>query len=94
MLGVTFGIICLLFVVIIRLAIVNKRKSRAKLDISEPVHENTPPPANHIEAPTLERSDSMDRIEVVRFNPLRSRDFATCTLRSDIGNRSLQNYYG
>lgn len=93
-LGVAVGVISLLFLVIIRLAIVNKRKSRAKLDVSEPVHEDHPAPSNHIEAPTLERSDSVDRIEVVRFNPMRSRDFATCTLRSDIGNRSLTNYYG
>ena len=93
-LGVLFGLICLLFLVIIRLAIINKRKSRAKLDVSEPVHEDHPGPSNHIEVPTLERSDSVDRIDVVRFNPTRSRDFATCTLRSDIGNRSLTNYYG
>ncbi|XP_060605574.1 uncharacterized protein LOC132758078 isoform X2 [Ruditapes philippinarum] len=93
-LGVAFGIISILFLVIIRLAIVNKRKSKAKLDISEPAHIDHPPPSNHIEAPTLERTDSVDRIEVVRFNPMRSRDFATCTLRSDIGNRSLTNYYG
>lgn len=93
-LGVAFGVISILFVVIIRLAIMNKRKSKARLDVSEPVHEDHPAPANHIEAPTLERTDSVDRIEVVRFNPMRSRDFATCTLRSDIGNRSLTNYYG
>ncbi|XP_045197198.2 uncharacterized protein LOC123551946 isoform X2 [Mercenaria mercenaria] len=93
-LGVAFGIISLLFLVIIRLAIVNKRKSKAKLDITEPTHADHPAPSNHIEAPTLERTDSVDRIEVVRFNPMRSRDFATCTLRSDIGNRSLTNYYG
>lgn len=94
MLGVAFGIISLLFLVIIRLALINKRKSRAKLDVSEPAHADHPAPSNHIEAPTLERSDSIDRIDVVRFNPMRSRDFATCTLRSDIGNRSLTNYYG
>lgn len=93
-LGVAFGIISLLFLVIIRLSIVNKRKSKAKLDISEPAHADHPAPSNHIEAPTLERTDSMDRIEVVRFNPMHSRDFATCTLRSDIGDRSLTNYYG
>ncbi|XP_052244508.1 protein eva-1-like [Dreissena polymorpha] len=93
-LGVTFGVISLLFLVIIRLAIINKRKSRAKLDVSEPAHENHAAPSNHIEAPTLERTESVDRIEVVRFNPMRSRDFATCTLRSDIGDRSLTNYYG
>ena len=93
-LGVAFGIISLLFLVIIRLAIINKRKSRSSLDVSEPAHEDHPAPANHIEAPTLERTDSIDRINVVRFNPMGRRDFATCTLRSDIGNRSLTNYYG
>ncbi|XP_052811001.1 uncharacterized protein LOC128238790 isoform X2 [Mya arenaria] len=93
-LGVAFGVISLLFLVIIRLAIINKRKSRAKLDVSEPVHENHTIPSNHIEVPTLDRTDSLDRIEVVRFNPMHSRDFATCTLRSDIGDRSLTNYYG
>jgi len=96
-LGVAFGVISLLFLVIIRLAIINKRKSRAKLDVSEPVHENHTTSMSRIEVPTLERTDrtdSLDRIEVVRFNPMRSRDFATCTLRSDIGDRSLTNYYG
>ncbi|KAK3603551.1 hypothetical protein CHS0354_027975 [Potamilus streckersoni] len=92
-LGVSCGVICLLLLVIIRLAMDSRRKAKAKLDISEPVHPEHTPPPNHLEAPTLERSDSVDRIEVVRFTP-RHRDFATCTLRSDIGNRSLTNYYG
>ncbi|KAL3884224.1 hypothetical protein ACJMK2_030442 [Sinanodonta woodiana] len=92
-LGVSFGVICLLLLVIIRLIIDSRRKAKARLDISEPIHPEHSSPSNHLEAPTLERSDSVDRIEVVRFTP-RHRDFATCTLRSDIGNRSLTNYYG
>lgn len=67
--GGCFGIICLLIVVVIKLIIRNKRQRNTKLDVTDPIHSNPPPPANHTDVPTMSRTDSVDRIEVVRFEP-------------------------
>ncbi|XP_063403262.1 protein eva-1-like isoform X2 [Mytilus trossulus] len=67
--GVCVGIICLLIVVVIKLIIRNKHQRKSKLDVTDPVHCNPPPPLNHTEVPTMSRTDSVDRIEVVRFEP-------------------------
>ncbi|KAK3099033.1 hypothetical protein FSP39_025432 [Pinctada imbricata] len=91
MLGVFGGLIFLLIVIIIRLIIRNKQQRRTKLDVTDPVHANAIPPENHIEAPTLSRHDSMDRIEVVRFEP-RSTLMRASLLDSN-GDRSLNHYY-
>ncbi|OWF37651.1 uncharacterized protein LOC110467191 isoform X1 [Mizuhopecten yessoensis] len=114
-LGVCFGIISLLLIVVIKLMINNRRKKRVKLDITDPTHSHFLPPPNHLDTPTLSRADSIDRIEIVRFEPRSTlrrdrdatlrRDFeshiplrtdfeAEDTLRSDPGDRSLNNYYG
>ncbi|KAL5009573.1 hypothetical protein ScPMuIL_011878 [Solemya velum] len=85
--GVCLGLIIVLLAVVIKLMILNKRHRRAKLDVTEPTHSQHASPSNHLEAPVLERADSLDRIEVVRFSP-------RGTLRTDPGNRSLSNYYG
>ncbi|XP_059171433.1 uncharacterized protein LOC131952683 isoform X2 [Physella acuta] len=90
-LGVAFGIIVILVVVLIKVCCNFRRNIRARLDVSEPTHRSAHI-NNHssLDAPMLEHSDSMDRIEVVRFSPrntLRS-------LRSNSHNRDLVNYYG
>ena len=89
--GISAGLILLLFVIIIKLIIRNKRQRRTKLDVTDPIHINSVPPENHIEAPTLSRHDSIDRIEVVRFEP-RSTLMRASLL--DSGDRSLNHYYG
>lgn len=86
-LGVCLGLIIVLFAVVIKLMILNKKHKRAKLDVTEPTHSQHASPSNHLDGPAMERADSLDRIEVVRFSP-------RGTLRTDPGNRSLSNYYG
>lgn len=81
-LGVCGGLISLLLIVIGHLIVKNKRKKRAKLDVTDPVHPNGHAPGNHIEAPTLTRTDSIDRIEIVRFEP-RTHSFSRGTLGRD-----------
>ncbi|GFS12420.1 protein eva-1 C [Elysia marginata] len=95
-LGICFGIIVMLIVVLVRVCINFRRNIRARLDVSDPTHRSAlinnhgsgPDP---LDAPMLEHSDSIDRIEVVRFSP-------RSTLRSMRGsareNRDLVNYYG
>ncbi|CAL1540998.1 unnamed protein product [Lymnaea stagnalis] len=90
-LGICFGIIVMLVVVLVKVCCNFRRNIRARLDVSEPTHRSAHI-NNHssLDAPMLEHSDSMDRIEVVRFSPrstLRS-------LRSNSHNRDLVNYYG
>ncbi|XP_050391545.1 latrophilin Cirl isoform X3 [Patella vulgata] len=87
--GVSFGIIVLLTVMLIKIGADYKRNMRAKLDVTEPTHShNMGHNHNSLETPMLDGSDSLDRIEVVRFSP-------RGTLRNnDPGNRSLSNYYG
>lgn len=67
--GISFGVICLLIVVVIKLVIRNKLQRKTKLDVTDPVLSNPLPPGNHIEVPTMSRTESVDRIEVVRFEP-------------------------
>lgn len=67
--GICFGVICLLIVVVIKLIIRNKLQRKSKLDVTDPVLSNPLPPPNHIEPPTMSRTGSIDRIEVVRFEP-------------------------
>ncbi|KAK0044563.1 protein eva-1 C [Biomphalaria pfeifferi] len=90
-LGICFGIIVMLVVVLAKVCFNFHRNIQARLDVSEPTHRSALI-NNHssLDAPMLEHSDSMDRIEVVRFSPrstLRS-------LRSDSHDRNLVNYYG
>lgn len=67
--GVCFGVICLLIVIVIKLIIRNKLQRKSKLDVTDPVLSNPLPPPNHIEHPTMSQTGSIDRIEVVRFEP-------------------------
>ncbi|CAG5128003.1 unnamed protein product, partial [Candidula unifasciata] len=90
-LGICFGIIVMLLFVLIKVCINFRRNIRARLDVSEPTHRSAHI-NNHssMDAPMLEHSDSVDRIEVVRFSPrntLRSQ-------RSNSHHRDLVNYYG
>ncbi|BFZ25057.1 hypothetical protein BsWGS_28096 [Bradybaena similaris] len=90
-LGICFGIIVMLLFVLIKVCINFRRNIRARLDVSEPTHRSAHI-NNHssLDAPMLEHSDSVDRIEVVRFSPrntLRSQ-------RSNSHHRDLVNYYG
>lgn len=95
-LGVCIGVISLLTIVLGQVCVQFKRKSRAKLDLTEPTHSrNVTHNHSTLETPMLERSDSIDRIEVVRFEPRGTmRSGYHSTLRSDSGDRSLSNYYG
>lgn len=92
-LGICVGVIIFLLVIIIRLVIINKQKRRATLDVTDPAHSNTQPPPldNSAESPMLPRSDSIDRIEVVRFEPRRTIARASLI---DNGDRTLNHYYG
>ncbi|XP_046571568.1 uncharacterized protein LOC124279747 [Haliotis rubra] len=89
-LGVCVGIIILLTVILIKIGRDYKRNVRAKLDVTEPTHSHNVTSNHHpLEASSIERAESIDRIEVVlvRFSP-------RGTLRNDTGTRSLSNYYG
>ncbi|KAK7486634.1 hypothetical protein BaRGS_00022159 [Batillaria attramentaria] len=96
--GVCFGLILLLLVVLGRVCVQLKRNTHAKLDMSEPTHSrNVSRLHNHtgLDTPMLDHSDSIDRIEVVRFEPRGTlRSGYHSTLHSDSGDRSLCNYYG
>lgn len=90
-LGVCVGTICLLLAIIVKLIVVSKRKTQAKLDLTEPTHSQhvTPVRNNHIgnSSPSpLRRATSDEFIDFVGFGP------RTATLRTDPGNRSL-NYF-
>ncbi|XP_070191232.1 uncharacterized protein [Littorina saxatilis] len=102
-LGVCVGLILLLVVVLGRVCYKLKHNTQAKLDMTEPTHSrNVSHLAHHmnhhhslLETPMLEHSDSIDRIEVVRFEPRGTlRSGYHSTLHSDSGDRSLNNYYG
>ena len=101
-LGVCVGLILLLTSVLARVCYRMKRNTHAKLDMMEPTHSrNISHLVNHmnhhsvLETPMLEHSDSIDRIEVVRFEPRGTmRSGYHSTLHSDSGDRSLNNYYG
>ncbi|GFO03488.1 Eva-1 homolog a [Plakobranchus ocellatus] len=95
-LGICFGIIVMLVVVLVKVCVNFRRNIRARLDVSDPTHRSAHINNHHhgpdpLDAPMLEHSDSIDRIEVVRFSP-------RSTLRSMRGgareNRDLVNYYG
>ncbi|XP_062619660.1 protein eva-1 homolog C-like isoform X1 [Saccostrea cucullata] len=92
-LGLCVGIIIFLLVIVINLVIINKQKRRATLDVTDPAHSSTQPPPleSNVETPMLPRHDSMDRIEVVRFEPRRTIARASLI---DNGDRTLNHYYG
>ncbi|ESO89325.1 hypothetical protein LOTGIDRAFT_210364 [Lottia gigantea] len=88
--AICLAIILMLTALLIKIGTDFKRSIRAKLDVTEPTHSHNYNSHNHtsMETPMLDGSDSLDRIEVVRFSP-------RGTLRNnDPGNRSLSNYYG
>ncbi|KAJ8315627.1 hypothetical protein KUTeg_007777 [Tegillarca granosa] len=94
-LGICMGIICLLIIVIIKLIIRSKRKEKTKLDVTDPVNSNVIPPPSHIESPTLTRTESVDRIEVVRFEPRSSTSngfHPHYNLRADYDNTLRTDY--
>ena len=102
-LGVCAGVVLLLVAVLGRVCYQLKRRTHAKLDMTEPTHSrNVSHLAHHmnhhslLDPPMLEHSDSIDRIEVVRFEPRGTlRSGYHSTLHSDSGgDRSLNNYYG
>ena len=101
-LGMCAGIIFLLMAVLGRVCYKLKRRTHAKLDMTEPTHSrNVSHLAHHmnhhslLDTPMLEHSDSIDRIEVVRFEPRGTlRSGYHSTLHTDSGDRSLNNYYG
>lgn len=93
-LGICVGVIIFLLVIVIKLVIINKQKRRATLDVTDPAHSNSQPPPvdnNGVDTPMLPRHDSMDRIEVVRFEPRRTIARASLIDNSD---RTLNHYYG
>nr|XP_022292393.1 protein eva-1 homolog C-like isoform X2 [Crassostrea virginica] len=92
-LGMCVGTIIFLLVIVIKLVIINKQKRRATLDVTDPAHSSTQPPPldNGPETPMLPREDSMDRINVVRFEPRRTIARASLIDNSD---RTLNHYYG
>ncbi|KAL8570889.1 hypothetical protein ACOMHN_023562 [Nucella lapillus] len=101
-LGVCVGLILLLSAVLGRVCYKLKHNTHAKLDLMEPTHSRNVSHLVHhtnhhslLETPMLEHSDSIDRIEVVRFEPRgTTRSGYHSSLHNDSGDRSLNNYYG